>query len=396
MLSPRTVATTDAAGAAGTSNSHLHAPGGSDDARVRYIVNDTYVVEEFLGSGSYGEVHRGVHRHTNESVAIKIEVAGSRQARLEYEYQVYRVLHTRGGRVLPTVVGIPRTIWFGKLSDRFIAMIMEECGPTLEDLFNYCQRYFTQKTVFMIGIQMLNRLEYVHSRGIIHKDVKPDNFLLGAAEKGHVLHIIDFGLSKSFRLNRHTHIPFREGQLLMGTARYCSANAHRGYELSRRDDLESMGYILIYFTLGKLPWQGLKSTRERILRIGQMKEEISVADLCEGCPAELKVFMRYIKGLSFAEAPDYSSLRRLFEEAMHRIGASLDWEFDWISKRDGEVRIASELSGECNTPREAATPLADLKPSHNDAAGSPLLVNRNPFLRPSYSTVGQPLQTASL
>lgn len=161
---------------------------------------------------------------------------------------------------------------------------MELLGPSLEDLFTYCNRRFTIKTVLMIADQMIDRIEYVHNKLFIHRDIKPDNFLMGRGRYCNKLYLIDFGLAKRYRdRNTKQHIFYRKDKNLTGTARYASMNAHLGIEQARRDDMESIGYVLMYFNRGSLPWQGLKAAtkKQKYERISEKKMSSPIEVLCK-------------------------------------------------------------------------------------------------------------------
>jgi casein kinase 1, alpha len=167
----------------------------------------------------------------------------------------------------------------------------------------------------MLVDQMIGRLEFMHMKCFIHRDIKPDNFLMGIGRHCNKLFIIDFGLAKKYRdFRTRNHILYREDKNLTGTARYASINAHLGIEQSRRDDMESLGYVMMYFNRGTLPWQGLKATnkKQKYEKISEKKMSTPVEVLCKGYPAEFAMYLNYCRSLRFEEGPDYMYLRQLF------------------------------------------------------------------------------------
>jgi serine/threonine protein kinase len=196
----------------------------------------------------------------------------------------------------------------------------------------------------------LQRIEFVHSRHFLHRDIKPDNFLIGIGKKQHYVYIIDFGLAKRFRDPKTgEHIPYRDGKNLTGTARYASVNTHLGIgkphsspfsnqpsiEQSRRDDLESLGFVLMYFNRGNLPWQGLpaKTKKEKYEKIRDKKLSTSIEALTKGYPEEFAIYMNYCRSLKFEEKPDIGYLRKLFKDLFYRMGYDYDFVFDWMVKK---------------------------------------------------------------
>jgi len=272
-----------------------------------------------------------------------------------------------------SVVGIPSVRWYGVEGD-YNVMVMDLMGKSLEDLFNFCGRKFHLKTVLMLADQILNRIEVVHTKCYIHRDIKPDNFLVGIGLRRHMIYMIDFGLAKLYRDPRtHRHIAYREGKSLTGTARYASINTHLGVEQSRRDDLESIGYMLMYFLRGSLPWQGLAANtkRQKYERILERKISTPTDTLCQGLPAEFRLYFEHTRSLKFDDRPDYDYLKRLFRELFFRKGFSYDNMFDWeIMALPKERRPdASTLDG--NDPQLAnAAGAAPQPPSDLSAAGS--------------------------
>ena len=204
-------------------------------------------------------------------------------------------------------------------------------GSSLEDLFNQCSRRFSLKTVLMLADQMISRIEFIHAKNFLHRDIKPDNFVIGLGKKANQIFVIDFGLAKKYRDPKtQQHIPYKEGKNLTGTARYASINTHLGIEQSRRDDLEVLGYVLLYFLRGLLPWQGLlaQNRKEKYERIMRSKLDTTTALLCQGFATEISTYMNYCKNLRFEERPDYSYLKRMLKDLFFRENYQYDYIFD--------------------------------------------------------------------
>ncbi|XP_052126785.1 casein kinase I isoform X1 [Frankliniella occidentalis] len=338
------------------------------------MVGPNFRVGKKIGCGNFGELRLGKNLYNNEHVAIKMEPMKSKAPQLHLEYRFYKLLGSHAGGLSSRVEGavqeakkrdlddlhqdgetrvpaegIPEVYYFGPCG-KYNALVMELLGPSLEDLFEVCGRRFSLKTVLMIATQLLHRIEYVHTRHLIYRDVKPENFLIGRCtnKKDKVIHIIDFGLAKEYiDLDTNKHIPYREHKSLTGTARYMSINTHLGKEQSRRDDLEALGHMFMYFLRGSLPWQGLKADtlKERYQKIGDTKRATPIESLCEGHPEEMATYLRYVRRLDFFETPDYEYLRKLFQELFERRGYVDDGEFDWTGKTMQSTPVGSLQTG---------------------------------------------------
>ncbi|GAA5879206.1 hypothetical protein JCM1840_007612 [Sporobolomyces johnsonii] len=302
-----------------------------------------------------GDIYLGVNIISGEEVAIKLESVKAKHPQLEYEAKVYKTL--AGG------VGVPFVRWFGVECD-YNAMVLDLLGPSLEDLFNFCNRKFSLKTALLLADQLISRIEYIHSRNFIHRDIKPDNFLMGIGKRGNQVNVIDFGLAKKYRDPKtHLHIPYRENKNLTGTARYTSINTHLGVEQSRRDDMESLGYVLMYFLRGSLPWQGLKAAtkKQKYDRIMEKKMTTPTEYLCRGFPNEFAIYLNYCRSLRFDDKPDYSYLRKLFRDLFVREGFQYDYVFDWsVQQRVDEVNKEMASQQAAGT-KPAAAPQAQPK-----------------------------------
>ncbi|KAM0333014.1 hypothetical protein ACHAQA_001671 [Verticillium albo-atrum] len=298
------------------------------------VVGVHYRVGKKIGEGSFGVIFEGTNLLNNQQVAIKFEPRKSDAPQLRDEYRTYKIL--------VGCPGIPNVYYFGQEGLHNI-LVIDLLGPSLEDLFDHCGRRFTIKTVVMVAKQMLSRVQTIHEKNLIYRDIKPDNFLIGrpGTKAANVIHVVDFGMAKQYRDPKtKQHIPYRERKSLSGTARYMSINTHLGREQSRRDDLEALGHVFMYFLRGGLPWQGLKAAtnKQKYEKIGEKKQTTQIRDLCEGFPEELNKYLTYVRNLGFEDTPDYDYLRELFTQALKNTGEVEDGEYDWmkISKDSGK------------------------------------------------------------
>ncbi|KAG2741339.1 kinase-like protein [Suillus brevipes Sb2] len=285
-----------------------------------------YQVTALLGIGSFGNVSSAFHVLTGSEVAVKLEIPADEPTApvvLPYETLVYGLLHG--------YPGIPSCKWSGMRGGAHF-LVLDRAGANLEQLRRVCRGELSLKTVVKLAIEMLDRIEFVHSRGLVLRDIKPENFAMGIGEKSDIVYLFDFGLAKLYvDPSTGTHIPFREGRVGLGTPRYASYNVHFGrVEQGRRDDLEAVGNVLLYLLHGRLPWQGIyaPSIEAKLLRIGEMKAGSPFRDLLARSPVEFTTYFDHCRGLKFDEKPDYALLRQLFSQMMVREGWTEDARFD--------------------------------------------------------------------
>jgi serine/threonine protein kinase len=293
-------------------------------------VGGKFRLSKRIGGGSFGEIFLATNVQTGEEVAVKLENKRTKHPQLIYESKLMRAL--TGG------LGLPEVFSAGSEGE-YNFMVMDLLGPSLEDLCGGGKRRMSLKSVLMLGEQMVARLEYIHTRHFLHRDVKPDNFTMGLGSKAHLVYVIDFGLAKRyFDPRTRQHIPYKEGKSLTGTARYASISTHLGIEQARRDDLESLCYVLIYLLKGQLPWQGLqaRTRKEKYDRIMEVKMNTPLNVLCADLPDEFEQFLQSCRTLRFTDAPDYEHLKHLLREAFSRSSYVQDFVYDWSTIRPVE------------------------------------------------------------
>ena len=311
-----------------------------------------------LGSGAFGEIYKGEEISTHKDLAIKCEtVQENKLSLLKTEIEILTYL--KGTK------GIPK-IYLHLFSKKYNFMFLELLGPNLNELFHFCNKKLSLPTVLSIGLQMLDRIESIHSLHIIHRDIKPENFLIGKKDKINTIYLCDFGLAKRFRDNKTgNHIPYKTKKKFTGTPAFASVYTHLGCEQSRRDDLESLAYILIYLGTGTLPWKRMKTKGkdEKYSKILSKKMNTSSEELLQGLPIEFLTFLQNVRDLQFEQKPDYDYLRKLLRK-MNNSGVPLEEiKLDYIdyiekikNKKINKNKIKEILNGgESKRPTKSNT-----------------------------------------
>lgn len=285
-----------------------------------------YKVLEHIGSGSFGNVFKAEDTRSGELVALKIPIDVPERNNQEWivkEYQIYKKLSD-------PAKGVVDVKMIQKRNKKI--MVMNLLGDSLSGLMVKHSK-FHLKTVILLAIEMIKSIKHVHSRGYLHRDIKPDNFTIGH-DKANKLYCIDFGLATKFQKKNGDHLPQEGGHKFLGTARYASINAHLGNTQSRKDDLEAIGYLLVYFYMGKLPWQGIRcSNKEKRYRLVlEKKQKTSRKQLCKGLPSAFLSYFEYVDGLGYDERPQYTSIINTFKD-LYRARGYTDKLFDWEIKK---------------------------------------------------------------
>ena len=296
-----------------------------------FKINENYTIllNKKLGSGSFGQIYQCLNTKTNEILACKIESINELKPQLYHESKILLLMKN--------CTGFP-TCYDFILTDQDKILIMDYLGPNLDTIMNKLPsdnniKKFTTKTSLMIMIQAIERLKCLHEKGIIHRDIKPENFVIGPKNKERIIYLIDFGLSK--KISNDKILPtIKADRNIIGTMRYISMNTHQGYEQGRRDDLESLFYIIIYFIKGELPWQNIKckTRQEKYNKIFEIKKKVTEdGELVEDLPLEMKKILEYILGLNFAERPNYLMMKNAIELILNKLNYSNDLQFDWYN-----------------------------------------------------------------
>ena len=319
------------------------------------IFFEKYHCIEKLGQGSFGSIYKA--EYNGNYYALKFEKKENNIGILENEAIIMNYLK---GPHIPYVNSFSS-------NSNYNILVMQLLGKSLENIFEE-KKVFSVKTVCMLGYQFVSILEYIHNRHIIHRDIKPDNFVMGLNDLSQYVYILDFGLAKKYRSSRTLEqFPFVNRRKITGTARYASINALRGYEQSRRDDLESVGYVLIYFLKGKLPWMGIeaKTKEEKYKKILQKKIDIPTKDLCEYLPEEMEIILDYVKNLEYKENPDYEMLRGYFNSMIRKEHSKFDYIYDWTTHEDRSKRKVISSRSDLDSTQNRKSTFATYKNNYD-------------------------------
>ena len=325
------------------------------DTLANKIIFKKYKLLNEIGKGSSGYVYSGENIITKTKVAVKLEERLSPDNLLQSEASFLSLLKAPG---------FPKIISYG-INKKYNILIEQLLGENLEQVWAIINN-FTIKDLAMMAIQIIDRIEYVHSKDIVYRDVKPKNFLLGLDDKT-FLYLIDFGISRKYRSSRGKHLKYSLTGKFYGTLKFSSYNATRGVEQSRRDDLESIGYTLVFLSGEKLPWQDyeLKGNYDKTNynKILELKKTTKPELICRRLPEEFVEYIKYCKNLKFEENPDYEKLRNLFRQVLLKSQAIYDCNFSWLIKVKSKNKIYDKKDDNNITIRKNYTNLIKRKQS---------------------------------
>ena len=329
-------------------------------------LNETYtlLLSKKLGEGAFGKIYECQNIKNKQTYAAKIEYHSAPNPQL---YQESKIMTEMKGKL-----GFPTCYQVIYLKQELV-MVTDLLGPNIQDIMDNIEgKKFTMKSTLILTEQMLKRLRDLHEKGIIHRDMKPENFVIGKGKNEKLIYMIDFGLSRHYLIEKtQQHIPMKSDRAIVGTLRYISMNCHEGLEVSRRDDLESLAYMMIHFVIGELPWMGIKakSLGEKYKRVYEKKQETVPDDICKILPDEMKSFLQHILNLEFEEKPNYDYLEGLIKSLKSKYGFKNDDNFEWLDpsiKGDLYIKISQNKNEKHNSSAMNNFVLEDNKEDDNN------------------------------
>ena len=329
-------------------------------------LNETYtlLLSKKLGEGAFGKIYECQNIKNKQTYAAKIEYHSAPNPQL---YQESKIMTEMKGKL-----GFPTCYQVIYLKQELV-MVTDLLGPNIQDIMDNIEgKKFTMKSTLLLTEQMLKRLRDLHEKGIIHRDMKPENFVIGKGKNEKLIYMIDFGLSRHYLIEKtQQHIPMKSDRAIVGTLRYISMNCHEGLEVSRRDDLESLAYMMIHFVIGELPWMGIKakSLGEKYKRVYEKKQETVPDGICKILPDEMKSFLQHILNLEFEEKPNYDYLEGLIKSLKSKYGFKNDDNFEWLDpsiKGDLYIKISQNKNEKHNSSAMNNFVLEDNKEDDNN------------------------------
>jgi len=278
------------------------------------MLANKYKIIEKIKEGSFGIIFKGENVRTNDLVAIKFEPKDIEKKTLKNEAKIYQYF----GRI----DGFPQLKLFGT-NENNNYLVMDLLGVSLSEMIQY-YKVFSLKTVLLLGVQIIKRIQILHEKLLLHRDIKPDNFLFGLGKTTNKLHIIDFGISKRYDYDG-VHISESKIHKLIGTPNFVSLNVHNGIEPSRRDDLESCIYIIINILFGELEWFNKKNANE----IYALKSKLQ---FIHELPSFIKIMLYYVRDMKFDETPDYEYIINLMVTVFNENKYENDDKYEWNKK----------------------------------------------------------------
>ena len=304
------------------------------------LIFSKYLIKHLISKGSFGEVYFGTNIINGKNYALKIEEGNKQDSSLKHE--CYILLNLKGQ-------GIPSVISFG-VSNKYNILVENLLGRSIRDIWVEKNRKLNLKDTCIFAIQAISRLEFVHSKNYLHRDIKPANFLLGNPDNSQI-YLIDFGNAKKFRSSRTgKHIRYMKSQLIFGSLLFLSMNTFKGIEQTRKDELESLGFVIIYLFNGSLPWSKIKfnTIYEGLTKIYAIRKKVSIENICSNMPKEFNIYMNYVNNLKYEQCPNYEYLRNLFLNILKKIGDANEQLFSWVDKNKN---LSSKQSSSKNRNR---------------------------------------------